>query len=84
MTTIGLQFWAGAKAAAGVAREEWDADSVAEALDRARRSRADPNFDRVVAMCSVLIDGQVAGAGDLAVRRSEPVVAEILPPFAGG
>jgi hypothetical protein len=35
-------------------------------------------------MCSVLIDGQVAGAGDLAVRRSEPVVAEILPPFAGG
>jgi hypothetical protein len=84
MTRIGLQFWAGAKAAAGVAREEWDADSIAEALDRARQARADPHFDRVVAMCSVLIDGRVAGAGDLAARRSEPVVAEILPPFAGG
>jgi sulfur-carrier protein len=84
MTTIGLQFWAGAKAAAGVAREEWNADSVAEALDRAREARSDPNFDRVVAVCSVLIDGRVAGARDLAARRSEPLVAEILPPFAGG
>lgn len=84
MTTIALQYWAGARAAAGVAREEWEALSVAEALELARRSRADAAFDRVVAMCSILVDGAVAGAADLAAPRSTPVVAEILPPFAGG
>ena len=35
MTTIVLQFWAGARAAAGTAREEWSADSVADALSTA-------------------------------------------------
>ncbi len=84
MTTIALQFWAGARAAAGVAREEWDADSVAGALELARRARSNADFDRVVAMCSILIDGVVAGAEDLAAVRTESVVAELLPPFAGG
>lgn len=84
MTTIALQFWAGARAAAGVAREEWEAGSVAEAIESARRARADAAFDRVVEMCSILIDGVVAGADDLSAVRTTPVVAELLPPFAGG
>ncbi len=84
MTTITLQFWAGARAAAGVAREEWAAGSVGEALDLARAARADPRFDRVVAMCSILIDGTVAKPDDLVRPRTEPVLAEVLPPFAGG
>ncbi len=84
MTTIAFQFWAGARATAGVTREEWQADSVAEAIELARRARADVAFDRVVAMCSILIDGIVAGPDDLAALRTTPVVAEFLPPFAGG
>lgn len=84
MTTIALQFWAGARAAAGVAREEWVADSVTEALELARRARNDARFDRVVAMCSILVDGEVAHPDDLSRARTSPVVAEVLPPFAGG
>jgi hypothetical protein len=83
-TTIALQFWAGARAAAGVAREEWVTDSVAEAIELARRARNDAEFDRVVAMCSILIDGAVAHPADLFRVRTIPVVAELLPPFAGG
>ncbi|HET9646695.1 MAG TPA: hypothetical protein VFP34_00500 [Microlunatus sp.] len=84
MTTIALQFWGGARAAAGVAREEWQANTIAEALDLARSKRRDPHFDRVVAMCSILVDGTAAGEHVLSAVRSAPVVAEILPPFAGG
>lgn len=84
MTTIVLQFWAGARMAAGTAREEWSADSVAEALRSARSSRGDPHFDRVLAMCSILVDGARAGPAELTRPRSEPVVAEVLPPYAGG
>jgi len=84
MTTIALQFWAGARAAAGVPREEWAADSVADAIQMARKSRNDTHFDRVVAMCSILVDGVVASADDLSMVRTSPVVAELLPPFAGG
>jgi sulfur-carrier protein len=84
MTTIALQFWAGARAAAGVAREEWVADSVAEAVQLARAARNDADFDRVVAMCSILVDGVVAHPDDLSRVRTTPVVAEVLPPFAGG
>ena len=84
MTTIALQFWAGARAAAGVPREEWTADSVAEAIQLARQARSDTHFDRVVAMCSILVDGVVAHPDDLSRARTTPVVAEVLPPFAGG
>lgn len=84
MTTIVLQYWAGARAAAGVAREEWQAGSVAEALARAGQVRSDPRFDRVVGMCTILIDGIAAGPDLLAAPRTQPVVAEVLPPFAGG
>ncbi len=84
MTTIVLQFWAGARAAAGTAREEWSADSVADALSSARSRRDDPHFDRVLAMCSILVDGTLAGPAELGRRRTEPVIAEVLPPYAGG
>jgi hypothetical protein len=84
MTTIVLQFWAGARAVAGTNREEWSAGSVAAALELARSSRSDPGFDRVLAMCSILVDGRIAGPTELVRSRTEPVVAEVLPPYAGG
>ena len=84
MTTIVLQFWAGARAAAGTAQEEWSAGSIADALALARSRRADRHFDRVLEMCSILVDGTLAGPAELTRPRTEPVVAEVLPPYAGG
>jgi sulfur-carrier protein len=83
-STVTLRYWAGARAAAGTAEEAWEAVSVEAALQQARQSRADPRFDQVLGASSILIDGRVAGREALARWRDEPVVAEILPPFAGG
>lgn len=84
MVTISLHYWAGAKAAAGLAMERFEANSVAEALRRARDQRSDPAFDSVLSVSSVLIDGLVATRADLERPTSEPLDVEILPPFAGG
>ena len=79
-----LHYWAGARAAAGVAEEEIDARSVAEALQFACDQRSDPRFDKVIKASSVLIDGLTAHQVDLDRPLSAPVRVEILPPFAGG
>ena len=84
MTTVSLHYWAGARAAAGLEVEEIEASSVAEALDAARARRGDDRFDRVLGMCSLLIDGTVASGSELTRQRTDPVTVEILPPFAGG
>jgi molybdopterin synthase sulfur carrier subunit len=84
MQIVSLHYWAGAKAAAGVDMERFDAETVAAALDQARKQRSDPRFDRVLSMSSVLIDGLVAQHVDLQRALTEPVRVEILPPFAGG
>lgn len=83
-TWVELAFWAGARAVAGTASERWAAGSIEEALQAAARQRQDPRFDRLLAVCTVLVDGVVVHAD----RRGDPirasVKAEILPPFAGG
>ena len=84
MVTISLYYWAGARAAAGVESERFDADTVAEALAAARVSRADPRFDRVLGASSLLVDGLAVHADDLARPRAEDTRVEVLPPFAGG
>ena len=84
MVSVRLHYWAGAKAAAGVAEEEIDAPSVAEALRFARQQRSDPRFDRVITVSSVLIDGRTAHQEDLERQLSHAVQVEVLPPFAGG
>ena len=84
MVFVSLHYWAGAKAAAGVAEEEIDARSVAEALQLACHRRSDPHFDRVIKASSVLIDGRTAHQQDLDRPLTEPVQVEVLPPFAGG
>lgn len=83
MTTIRLHYWAGARAAAGAESDEFEAESVAAALALARAAR-DTRFAGVLGVCTILIEGVAADAGALAERRGAPVVAEILPPFAGG
>ena len=80
---VSLHYWAGARAAAGVAEEEIAARS-AEALRLACDERSDPHFDKVIQASSVLIDGLSAHQEDLLRPLSAPVRVEVLPPFAGG
>jgi sulfur-carrier protein len=84
MVSVSLHYWAGAKAAAGVAEEQVEAQSVAEALRLACLARSDPRFDAVIKASSVLIDGRAAHQQDLERQLTGSVQVEVLPPFAGG
>lgn len=84
MARISIHYWAGARAAASVEVEVFEADSVAAALEQARQSHQDPRFDRVLEVSSVLIDGLQAHDHDLKRLRADDTRVEILPPFAGG
>lgn len=80
-----IRYWGGARAAAGVESETIRADSVGAALAQALAQRDDdPEYARVLAVSTVLVDG-VALTG---ARLHEPLeldaTAEVLPPFAGG
>jgi sulfur-carrier protein len=79
-----IHYWAGARAAAGIAEEEIQARTVAEALQLASDKRSDPHFDRVIKASSMLLDGLTAHPADLERPLIAPVRVEILPPFAGG
>ena len=72
MVLVSLHYWAGARAAAGVAEEKIEARSVAEALRFACDERSDPHFDRVIKASSVLIDGLTAHPADLRGRSRRP------------
>lgn len=79
-----LVFWAGAKAVAGVSTETWPATSISAALRAAAERRGDPRFDRLLSVCTVLVDGVVVRAEQLEAPLASSVRAEILPPYAGG
>lgn len=84
-TTVDLVFWAGAKAVAGTGTERWPAQTLGEALRAAAASRApDARFDRLLAVCTILVDGVVVHPERWEAPLDGPVRAEILPPFAGG
>ena len=83
MPTVSLRYWAGARAAAGTAEEQWEAATVREALERAAAGR-DARFARVVAACTLLVDGLAAHEADLDRVLTGSVRVELLPPFAGG
>jgi sulfur-carrier protein len=84
VTTVRFHYWAGARAVAGVATEAWPAGTISEALAAAKDRRSDPGFDRVLGVCTFLVDGVVQHESDLAQALSESVDVEVLPPFAGG
>ncbi|REF36136.1 MoaD/ThiS family protein [Thermasporomyces composti] len=83
---VTVRYWAAAKEAAGLAEEQVRATTLAEALTLLRARHADrPRFAPVLAMCSVLIDGDPVGRRDPAsVSLREGACVEVLPPFAGG
>ena len=84
MVTVSIRYWAGARAAAGVDRQQVEAVSLADALEQVRLERSDSRFDRVLAASSLLVNGTTAHAADLSVPLTESVELEVLPPFAGG
>ena len=79
-----LRFWAAAKAAAGVAEEPYDADTLAEALAAARARHGDA-LARVLDRSTYVVDDAPVGGRphDSVVLRDGGSV-EVLPPFAGG
>lgn len=79
VTTVTVRYWAGAKAAAGVAQERLEATDV-PAL-RAAMLDAHPALEPVLRVASVLVDGRAAHE-DTPLTSASAV--EVLPPFAGG
>lgn len=79
-----LRYWAAAKAAAGVAADQVEATTLAEALEAARGLH-DERFATVLQRCSFVVDGDPVGGRDHAgvAVRAESLV-DVLPPFAGG
>ena len=79
-----LRYWAGARAAAGVATESTAATTLGEALLLARAGR-DEQFAKVLSVCSFVVDGAPVGARDHdAVPLADGDLVDVLPPFAGG
>ena len=84
MAPVTLHYWAGARAVAGTDQETVEAESVRQALGLAEAAHDDSRYARVVAACSLLIDGLAVSAADLDRPLTGPVTVEVLPPFAGG
>jgi sulfur-carrier protein len=86
MARVTIQYWAAARAAAGVDVESVEAETLAEALDAiVARHGDDGRLRSVLATSSFLVDGASAGrrvAADLLLR--DAAVIEVLPQFAGG
>ena len=79
-----IRYWAGAKAAAGVAEEPFEGEVLAEVLTAAA-ARHGAGLAEVVRRSSFLVDGAPVGRRDPAdVRLPDGAVVEVLPPFAGG
>jgi len=86
MTEVTIRYWAAAKAAAGMAEETVEADTLAGALAAAVASRApDERLRGVLARSSFLVDATPVGrAAKESVALVDGAVVEVLPPFAGG
>ncbi|WP_432486621.1 MoaD/ThiS family protein [Kineococcus sp. SYSU DK018] len=82
-TTVGVRYFAGAAAAAGVEEESVELPPGATVADLAAAVGGARGADltRVLAACSFLLDGVTA-------ERTDPLpagaVVDVLPPFAGG
>lgn len=83
---VTVHYWAAARAAAGLAEEHVEAETLADLLaEISRRHRDRDRFDDVIGMCSILVGDTPVGAKDPAeVTLGSGVNVEFLPPFAGG
>lgn len=85
---IEVRYWAAAKAAAGTATDQIEADgplSLAEVVRRAAALHAGTRLPDVLAVCSTMIGEQPVGSQDPNEVEVVPgSTVEFLPPFAGG
>lgn len=96
MAKVTVRYWAAAKAAAGVAEEAYEAETLAEALDAVRGRHSEGagesegagkrgELARVLLRCSFLVDSEPVGTRPHeTVRLADGGTVEVLPPFAGG
>lgn len=80
MARVTVRYWAAARAAAGVAEEPYDGETVADVLAAARLAHG-AGLAAVLSRASVLVDGTRGRPDDALTDGS---VLEVLPPFAGG
>ena len=85
--TVVVRYWAGARAAAGVAEETFPVPgNLGELLDEVLARHVDrPRLKDVVSVCSVLVGDRPVSSvdpADVVLRDGDTV--ELLPPFAGG
>ena len=75
-----VRYFAGARAAAGIAEEKLEAASLAELIQLLREAR--PKLAGVLPACSFLVDGLAWHDRERALPSAGTV--DVLPPFAGG
>lgn len=85
MATIVIRYWAAAKEAAGLEEEQVSANTLADAIDAIRSSRAEnTRFSDVLKRSSFLIEGTpVGGRAHETVSLLDGAVIEVLPAFVG-
>lgn len=82
---VRVRYWAAARAAAGVAEEHVVGAELGSVLAAVRRAHPGPAFERLLAACSLLVDGVPLGHRDPAeVPLTPGTTVEVLPPYAGG
>jgi molybdopterin converting factor small subunit len=82
---VTVRFWAAARAASGVAEDEYDDPTSLASLLQEVGARHGPALVRVLGVASFLIDSAPVGRRDpSAVLVPSGSVVEVLPPFAGG
>ncbi|MGY1916688.1 MoaD/ThiS family protein [Blastococcus sp. HT6-30] len=79
--SVTVRYFAGARAAAGVATEAREAGTLDELVGQIVSDHGE-RLERVLTACSFLVDG--AQARDRAAALSPGSVVDVLPPFAGG
>ena len=86
--TVTVRYWAGARAAAGTAEDDFAVDgdvTLAHLVSLVLERHPDDRMARTVAVCSVLLGDRPVRSQDPASVLVEPgSVVELLPPFAGG
>ena len=81
MARVVVRYFAAARDAAGVGEETVDADTIQACLSRIQENHG-PELQRVLKVCSLLVDG--LRARDLDRQLLGDVEIDVLPPFAGG
>jgi molybdopterin converting factor small subunit len=80
--TLTVRYFAGARAAAGVAEESVPAGTSLDALTAALTERHGPALGRVLSAASFLVDGTACHDRRAVLQAGATV--DVLPPFAGG